>query len=87
MANRFESFQPTPDSLGTKGTAVTPGATDLASTVKGVVCITAGDITIVPWDNDNAATIAFVDVPAGFVPPYRVRRVAAATASVFTIEG
>lgn len=87
MTNVYSTFSPTPDSFGTKGAAVTPGATDLADTVKGVVCVTAGNITVVPWDNDDADAIAFVDVPAGFVPPYRVRRVTAATASVFTIEG
>ncbi|WP_377299712.1 hypothetical protein [Rhizobium sp. SGZ-381] len=87
MADAYASFSTTPDSLGTIGAPVTPGNTDLPATVKGVVCLTAGNITVVPYGNADAVTLAFVDVPAGFVPPYRVRRVTAATATVATIEG
>jgi hypothetical protein len=87
MADAYANFSTTPDSLGTIGAIVTPGDADLPGTVKGVVCLTAGNITVVPLSNDNTAALAFVDVPAGFVPPYRVRRVTAATATVATIEG
>lgn len=84
----WTDYSATPDSLGTKGAVVAPGNDDLADTVKGVVCLTAGNLTIVPAGNAPAATLAFVDVPAGFVPPYRVRRVVAGTtATVATIEG
>ncbi len=87
MADAYASFSTTPDSLGTIGAIVTPGDTDLPGSVKGVTCLTAGNITVVPYGNDNAVTLSYVDVPAGFIPPYRVRRVTAATATVATIEG
>ncbi|MBY5863276.1 spike base protein, RCAP_Rcc01079 family [Rhizobium leguminosarum] len=84
--NRYSSYARTPDGFGGKGLLVTPGATDLGINVKGVICTTAGDITIVPWDNLDGETITFTAVPAFFIPPYRVRRVTAATATVYTIE-
>jgi hypothetical protein len=74
-------------SFGTTSRIVTPGATDLDPIAKGVVCLTTGNITIVPVDNADGVTLAFVGVPAGFIPPFRVRRVTAATATVATIDG
>lgn len=85
--NRYTSYTNSPDSLGMRGVVVTPGVVDLPSTVKAVMCLTAGNITIVPLGNGDNETIAFVGVPAGFIPPYRVRRVTAATSTVYTIEG
>lgn len=76
-----------PSTFGAIGRLVTPGTTDLPDGVKAVVCLGAGDITIVPADNDNAVTITFTGVPAGYVPPYVVRRVTAATMAVATVEG
>ena len=74
--------------LDSRGQArmVTPGATDLDPVAKAVVCLTSGNVTIVPDGNENATTISFVGVPAGFIPPYRVRRVTAATATIATID-
>lgn len=86
MADDFSSFTRTPNSFGFKSRLVTPGATDLDPRPKAVVCVTYGDITVVPENNANAAPVAFVGVPAGFVPPFRVRRVTAATAVVYTVE-
>lgn len=86
MVNRFNSNMSTPNSFGRKGALVTPAAADLAGNVKGVVCITSGNITVVPQGNADADVIAFVGVSAGFVPPFMVRRVTAATATVWTIE-
>ena len=83
----YNSFAPSAVSFGSKARIVTPGATDLDPVAKAVVCLTSGNLTIVPEGNDNAATIAFVGVPAGFIPPYRVRRVTAATATVATVDG
>lgn len=84
--NRYDKFAKTPDGFGTKGLVVQPGATDLNANVKGVVCVTSGNITVVPWNNADNETVAFVGVAAGFIPPFRVRRVTAATATVYTIE-
>lgn len=86
MADPYDSIQPNGQTFGRAGRLVTPGSSDLDPIAKGVVCLTAGDITIVPVGNANGDTLAFVGVPAGYVPPYQVRRVTAATATVATIE-
>jgi len=83
----YDSYSKTPSSFGTKSRLVTPGAADITPTPKAVICATAGSLTIVPAGNDPAVTVTFPDVPAGFIPPFRVRRVTAATATVYTIEG
>lgn len=72
--------------FGRKARVVTPGATDLDPVAKAVVCLTSGNLTIVPAGNATGDTITFTGVPAGFIPPYKVRRVTAATASVATID-
>ena len=87
MADPLEFTQKTTDSLGTSGRIITPGATDLDPVAKAIVTLTAGNVTIVPVSNDNADTLAFVGLPAGWVSPYRVRRVTAATATIATIDG
>jgi hypothetical protein len=86
MADPNAEYPATPSSFGRKSRIVTPGATDLDPIAKAVVCLTAGDITVVPVNNDNAVTITFAGVPAGYVVPFQVRRVTAATATVATIE-
>ncbi|ADZ70116.1 spike base protein, RCAP_Rcc01079 family [Polymorphum gilvum] len=75
-----------PDSFGRKARIVTPAASDIDPIPKAVVLCGPGDITVVPADNADGDTVAFTDVGAGFVPPFRVRRVTAATAVVATIE-
>lgn len=82
----FDSYSPSASSFGRKARIVTPGATDLDPVAKAVVCLTAGNITIVPLGNADGVTITFTGVPAGFVPPYVVRRVTAATATVATVD-
>lgn len=85
-ADPYDAFAKTASSYGAKSAAVTPSSNDLDPIPKAVVCLTSGNITVVPVNNANAATVAFVGVAAGFVPPFRVRRVTAATATVYTIE-
>lgn len=85
MADPYAPFGKSPSSFGTKGELITPGNDDLDPIAKAVVCLTAGNLTIVPVENADGDTLAFVDVPAGFSPPYRVRRVTAATATVATV--
>lgn len=82
----YEYRGATPDTFGRSGRVVTPGATDLDPIAKSVVCLTTGDVTIVPVGNDNATTLAFTGLAAGTVIPYQVRRVTAATATVATID-
>jgi len=83
----YDSYPNTPSSFGTKSRLVTPGGADLTPAPKAVICATAGSLTIVPVGNDPSATVTFPNVPIGFIPPFRVRRVTAATATVYTVEG
>lgn len=87
MADPLEFTQKTTESLGTSGRIVTPGATDLDPVAKAVTALTAGNVTIIPVGNADDKPLAFVGVPAGWISPYRVRRVTAATATVATIDG
>jgi len=73
--------------FGTIGEVVTPAASDLPADTKSIVCLTSGDVTVVPFGNSDGDTLAFVGVSAGFLVPYRVRRVTAATATVATVRG
>lgn len=83
--NRYTSDANDPDSFGKRGVPVALGA-DLYN-IRGVVCGTAGNLTVVPVSNSDAETVTFTGVPAGFIPPFRVRKVTASTAVVYTIEG
>lgn len=73
------------DAFGRVGASITPAATDLDPIPKAIVCLAAGDVTIVPVDNANAATLSFTGCQVGFIPPYRVRRVTAATGTWATV--
>jgi len=86
MADPYESWIPNGQTFGRKGRLITPGSSDLDPIAKAVVCLTSGNITVVPVENANGDTLAFVDVPAGFIVPFQVRRVTAATATCATIE-
>lgn len=75
-------------SFGRRGTVVVPSNTvDLATVAKSVVLLTAGNVSIIPAEETVA--LAFVDLPAGYIIPYQVRRVTSTgtTATVATIEG
>lgn len=73
-------------SFGAKARVITPGSADLDPIAKAVVMLAEGDITIVPVGNANGVTIQFTGVPAGFIPPYQVRRVTACTSSCATVD-
>lgn len=73
-------------SFGRKSRIVTPGNTDIDPFAKSVVMLTAGDITIVPYGNDNGITIAFAGLPAGYIIPFQIRRVTACTGTCATID-
>jgi len=85
MSDPFASFTDTPATFGRRGDIITPGAIDLDPIPKAVVMLDFGNITVVPMDNANEATIDFVGVSAGFMPPFRVRRVTAATAACASV--
>lgn len=75
---------PNPQSFGMAGAVITPGNTDLPDS-RAVVCLAAGNVTVVPWNNLDGATLTFTGCPVGFVVPYVVRRVTAATGTWATV--
>ena len=78
--------QSSPISLGRRGVPVTPAASDLPGGVaKAVVMLQDGDVTVVPADNADEGTIAFLGVSAGFLPPFQVRRVTACSSSCVAV--
>lgn len=86
MATEWNQTANRADSFGPKGRVITPGSSDLDPIAKSVVMLSDGDITIIPTGNDNADTLAFVGLPAGYIIPYRVRRVTACTGTCATID-
>ena len=73
--------------FGTRGAAITPSNDDLPRDTKTVVCLSDGDVTIVPTGNSDSETLTFTGCAVGFMPPYRVRRVVAATGEWATVLG
>jgi len=72
-------------SFGRKGAAITPGSSDISGSPKAIVCLAAGNVTIVPFGNEDAATLTFTGCSVGFIPPYVVRRVTSATGTWATV--
>jgi hypothetical protein len=78
--------QASPTSCGRRGVVLTPAEADFAVGVaKTVTTLTAGDVTLVPAANADGDTLAFVGLPAGWIAPFQVRRVTAATATVAAV--
>jgi hypothetical protein len=87
MSDPYKNVGGDLSSFGRRGLPVTPGATDLPNTVKGLVVLAAGNATIIPVDNLDTDTLTFTGLPVGAIIPYQVRRITAATATLATIEG
>lgn len=84
-----DPFKDTLLNYGTKSKAVTPSdSLDFTKYPKAIVVTAYGNLVVLPIGNDDADTVTFTAVNAGFSPPIRVRRVLATgtTASVATIE-
>lgn len=77
------------DQFGGLSRDVTPDGGDvhLNPYARGVVAGSAGNLVIVPVQNEDNEPVTFLEVPVGFVPPFRVRTVKAeTTCTAFTIE-
>lgn len=88
MADPFASTRDTPSAFGLRGRNVTPAGADvdLVDIPKGVLCLTAGTLAYVPAGNADADVIS-LEIPAGYMPPHRPRRIkAATTCTVWTVE-
>jgi len=70
-------YQPTGrNTFGNSGAPIVPSDTvDLAVYAKSIVVTTAGNLAIIPTGNADAVSIAFVNLPVGYVVPYTIRRV------------
>lgn len=82
----FNEFAVTPTSPGRSARVITPGAADISPRPRRVVVLAAGDATIVPEGNADGDEIPFTGLPVGYVIPYFVRRVTAATATLATVD-
>jgi hypothetical protein len=83
MADRVPSGDPT--AFGLAGDPISASNNDLPLNARAIVCTTAGNVTIVPFNNEDGTTITFTGCPVGFSPPYVVRRVTALTGSWATV--
>ncbi|MGB0855034.1 MAG: spike base protein, RCAP_Rcc01079 family [Pikeienuella sp.] len=83
MADFYANVSGGVETFGRKGRAITPNdGADLADVAKGVVVTSiAGGTTlrILPVENADGEWVDFAGVQVGFIPPYQVRRVGAAT--------
>ena len=88
----YDNFSPSVSGFGLKSRAVTPSdSTDLPKVAKAVVTLSAGNLAIIPARDPvdgDIDPVVFTEVPAGFIPPYLVRRVMATgtTCGVRTVE-
>ncbi len=86
MGDPFQSDSNTSSGFGRKGAVINPGAADLPNVAKAIVCLQAGDVTLIPVENGDSGTITFSGCPVGFIPPYQVRRVTAATGAWASVD-
>lgn len=80
---------PSMHTYGKKSRQVTPSDTDdLDPYAKAVVCAASGNVSVLPAENDDGDTVNFTGVPAGYVPPFHVRRVMSTgtNIAVYTID-
>lgn len=93
MADDYKGWKRGPTTFGRRSRIVTPSdVAPLADVAKAVICLTGGNLSIIPAENGSGnfpASVDFVGVPAGFIPPFQVKQVKASgtTATVATIEG
>jgi len=74
----YAGFGQSPRPFGNNAAAVTPSDTaDFGAYPKGLVVTVAGNLVVLPLKaaDDGAHLITFTAAPAGFVVPFRVRRV------------
>ncbi|ANN58692.1 hypothetical protein A9174_19375 [Mesorhizobium loti NZP2037] len=89
MQDPYEDNQPGPESLGRASRLVVPSDTeDLPIVAKALVLTVKGNVSVIPVANDPDTPVPFIDVPAGYLIPFQVRRVMATgtTATVYSLE-
>lgn len=89
--NPWKGLPPGIGHFGLKSRAVSPNdGVDLDPYAKTVTCLTAGNLAVIPSINGDLAgdVVAYIGVPAGFSPPFQVRRVMATgtTCTVRTVD-
>lgn len=61
---------------------LTPGASDFTDVAKCIEVVAAGNLTYIPVNNLDAATVTVTAAPVGWCSNVAVRRLTAATATV-----
>jgi hypothetical protein len=79
----WPNLRPGISDVGKKMLAVTPGSSDFAN-ASLIYAAAAGDVTYIPEQNANADTVTET-VAQGWVSPVLVRRVTAATATIYQV--
>lgn len=86
----YGHFDDQPDYPGGAGKmAVLSDTVDLVRYAKRIVMVKTGDVVYLPVENDDADTLTFTGLPAGWKSPHRVRRVLATgttAAAVATVD-
>jgi hypothetical protein len=74
--------------FGRKSRAVTPNDSTDIDPYARVVCVSTGNISVIPVENADGVPVPFLAVAAGFVVPFQVRRVMSTgtTATVYTVD-
>lgn len=88
--DKYTTFAANLETFGVNSAAVAPSDTvDFTSYPKGIVVTVTGNLVVLPLKaaDDGSHLITFTAVAAGFIVPFRVRRVMSTgtTASVATI--
>ena len=79
----WPNLQPGISDVAKKLVLIAPGATDFANACV-IYCAVGGDVTYIPEQNADANTVAET-VTQGWLSPVLVRRVTAATATLYQV--
>jgi hypothetical protein len=79
----FPNLRPGISDIGKRMVAISPGSTDFAN-ASVIYAAAGGDVTYIPEQNADAATVTET-VAQGWLSPVLVRRVTAATATVWQV--
>lgn len=79
----WPNLQPSISDVGKRLALITPGSSDF-SNASVIYCGVAGNVTYIPEQNTDAETVTEA-VTQGWLSPVLVRRVTAATATVYQV--
>ncbi|WP_342360792.1 hypothetical protein [Terrarubrum flagellatum] len=74
-----------PGYIGGKGALIVPSNNDFSVIPRNIVALTAGNVTFLPVDQDDASPLT-IYLDAGRTMPFFVRRITAASGTLATVE-